>query len=61
MVAYSVDLRERVLAAVDAGEGTQQEIAERFRVSARWIRKLLAPGARPARSPRSPSAAAASS
>ncbi len=42
MVAYSEDLRERVLAAVDAGEGTQEEIAERFRVSSRWIRKLLA-------------------
>src|SRR3954468_14263767 len=42
MGPYSVDLRERVLAAVDAGEGTQQQIAERFRVSARWIRKLLA-------------------
>ena len=42
MVPYSIDLRERVLAAVDAGEGTQDEIARRFRVSARWIRKLLA-------------------
>jgi transposase len=42
MGPYSVDLRERVLAAVDAGEGTQQQIAERFRVSARWIRMLLA-------------------
>jgi putative transposase len=42
MVAYSKDLRERVLAAVDAAEGTQQEIARRFRVSARWIRKMLA-------------------
>jgi transposase len=42
MVAYSVDLRERVLAAVDAGEGTQEQIAKRFRVTARWIRKLLA-------------------
>ena len=41
MVAYSEDLRERVLAAVDAAEGTQQEIARRFRVSARWIRKML--------------------
>src|SRR5215212_3374033 len=29
MVAYSIDLRERVLAAVDAGEGTQQQIARR--------------------------------
>jgi transposase len=42
MIAYSKDLRERVLAAVDAAEGTQQEIAKRFRVSARWIRKMLA-------------------
>ena len=42
MVAYSEDLRERVLAAVDAAEGTQQEIAKRFRVSARWIRRMLA-------------------
>jgi transposase len=42
MVAYSQDLRARVLAAVDAAEGTQEEIAQRFRVSARWIRKMLA-------------------
>jgi transposase len=42
MVPYSNDLRERVLMAVDAGEGTQEEIAMRFRVSGRWIRKLLA-------------------
>jgi len=42
MVAYSKDLRERVLAAVDAAEGTQEEIAKRFRVSSRWIRKMLA-------------------
>src|SRR4051812_32120331 len=42
MIAYSKDLRERVLAAVDAGEGTQEEIARRFRVSTRWIRKMLA-------------------
>jgi transposase len=45
MVPYSIDLRERVLTAVDAGEDTQEEIAARFRVSARWIRKLLARGA----------------
>ncbi len=42
MVPYSIDLRERVLMTVDAGEGTQEEIAQRFRVSARWLRKLLA-------------------
>jgi transposase len=42
MVAYSIDLRERVLAAVDVGEQTQKQIAERFLVSSRWIRKLIA-------------------
>lgn len=42
MVPYSIDLRERVLMAGDASEGTQEQIAKRFRVSARWIRKLLA-------------------
>jgi transposase len=42
MVAYSIDLRERVLAAVDAGEETQEQVAERFTVSSRWIRKLIA-------------------
>ena len=42
MVAYSIDLRERVLATVDEGEETQEQIARRFQVSARWIRKLIA-------------------
>jgi transposase len=42
MVAYSIDLRERVMAAVDAGEETQEQIAKRFLVSSRWIRKLIA-------------------
>ena len=42
MVAYSIDLRERVLAAVDEGAETQEQIARRFYVSARWIRKLIA-------------------
>lgn len=42
MVAYSIDLRERVLTAVDAGKETQEQIAERFLVSSRWIRKLIA-------------------
>ena len=40
MKAYSVDLRERVLAAVDAKEGTLIEIAQRFRVSVSWITKI---------------------
>jgi transposase len=42
MATYSMDLRERVIRAVDAGEGTQEQIAERFSVSSRWIRTLLA-------------------
>lgn len=42
MVAYSIDLRQRVLAAVDAGEETQERIARRFLVSSRWVRKLIA-------------------
>jgi transposase len=37
-----MDLRERVVRAVDAGEGTQEQIARRFSVSSRWIRSLLA-------------------
>jgi len=40
MKAYSVDLRERVLAAVDAKEGTWKEIAARFRVSVPWITRM---------------------
>jgi transposase len=42
MDAYSMDLRERVIGAVDAGEDTREEIAQRFGVSSRWIRKLVA-------------------
>jgi transposase len=38
---YSEDLRERVLAAVAAGDQTHEQIAQRFGVSSRWIRKLL--------------------
>ena len=33
MKTLSVDLRERILAAYDAEEGTRDEIALRFRVS----------------------------
>ena len=38
---YSLDLRERVVAAVDAGQGTQTQIAARFAVSLGWVEKLL--------------------
>ncbi len=41
MKAYSLDLRERVVRAVDRGEETQQQIAERFGVGTTWIKKLL--------------------
>jgi transposase len=40
MEAYSMDLRRRVIDAVDANEETYEEIAQRFQVSDRWIRKL---------------------
>ena len=38
---YSLDLRQRVVAAVDGGEGTQEQIAARFSVSLGWVEKLL--------------------
>ena len=39
MQAYSMDLRTRVMADVDGGMGTNAA-AEKYRVSADWIRKL---------------------
>jgi transposase len=41
MGTYSMDLRERVVAACDRCELTRQEIAEQFGVSVSWIRRLL--------------------
>jgi transposase len=41
MKAYSQDLRERVVRACDAGDGTREQIAARFDVSTAWIRRLL--------------------
>ena len=41
MKAYSMDLRERVVAACDARDGTREQIAARFSVSVSWIRDLL--------------------
>jgi transposase len=41
MRAYSTDLRERVVAACDAGGATREQIAARFSVSIAWIRRLL--------------------
>jgi transposase len=41
MRTYSMDLRERVVAACDEAFDTRAEIAERFCVSESWIRRLL--------------------
>ena len=41
MRTISLDLRERVLAAYDAEEGTREEVARRFRVSLGLVKKLL--------------------
>jgi transposase len=37
----SLDLRERIVAAYDNQEGTQQEIAHRFKVSWDFVKKLF--------------------
>ena len=42
MRSYSMDLRERVLAACDSGEETREQVAERFCVSVAWVYRLLA-------------------
>src|SRR3954463_9220952 len=41
MKAYSMDLRERVVAACDRGEGTPEQIAKRFQVGLAWVYRLL--------------------
>jgi len=41
MATLSLDLRERILASYDNGEGTRDEIARRFRVSLGMVKKLL--------------------
>jgi transposase len=41
MKTTSLDLRERILAAYDAGAGTRAEVAWRFRVSLGLVKKLL--------------------
>jgi transposase len=39
-VAYSQDLRDRVIAARDGGTNTKR-VAELFRVSASWVRRVM--------------------
>ena len=41
MEAYSMDLRARIVDAYLAQEASQADLAERFKVSERWLQKLL--------------------
>ncbi|WP_392476270.1 transposase [Nostoc sp. C110] len=40
-VSYSRDLRERVIRAWEAKEGSQRQLAQRFKVSLSFVRNLL--------------------
>lgn len=40
-VAYSEDLRRRVIEAYEAKEGSQRQLAQRFKVSLSFVRNLL--------------------
>jgi transposase len=42
MKTLSLDFREKILAACDAGQSTQQQVAGRFLVSLGMVKKLLA-------------------
>lgn len=39
--AYSIDLRKKIISAWEAKEGSQRELAKRFKVSLSFIRDLL--------------------
>ena len=41
MKPYPIELRKRVLAAIDAGGATREQVAKTFQVSTAWIRRLL--------------------
>jgi transposase len=41
MKAYSLDLRQRVVAAYEAGQTTIKDVAERFSVGATFVKKML--------------------
>lgn len=41
MKTLSLDLRERIVASYDAGDGTREDVARRFRVSLGMVKKLL--------------------
>ncbi|MEH2156984.1 helix-turn-helix domain-containing protein [Nostoc sp.] len=41
MAAYSIDLRQKILSAWQNKEGTQRDLAKRFKVSLSFIRDFL--------------------
>lgn len=41
MKAYSIDLRAKIISAYDNKEGSQRQLAERFKVSLSFVQKLL--------------------
>ncbi len=41
MKAYSIDLRQRIVAAVELGEDSQAAVAERYAVSLTFVERLL--------------------
>ena len=41
MATISIDLRKRIVAAYDRGDGTRQQIADRYDVSLGMVKKLL--------------------
>lgn len=41
MKAYSLDLRQRVVAATEQGQGTIAEVAEMFQVGTAFVKKVL--------------------
>ncbi len=41
MDTYSMDLRVRIVQSYLAQEGSQADLAERFKVSERWLQNLL--------------------
>jgi len=41
MATLSLDLRKRILASYDNGEGTREQIAQSYRVSLGMVKKLL--------------------
>ena len=41
MKAYSIDLRERIVESVENKEGTNQEIADQYKVGRAFLQKLV--------------------